>query len=78
MRPELLANGDLSNETLTDLLGLTGEELPGCADQWSDLERRVVADWAGREHLAASDNLNRRRDRPHLLDCQCRDKQPVS
>ena len=76
MRPELLANGDFTLETLGDLLSLVCEDLPPCAGKWSDLERRVVADWAGREHLAASDNLNKRRDRPHLLDCQCTGAHP--
>ena len=73
MRPDLLADGDFSNEVLADLLSLVCEDLPGCVDQWSDLERRIVANWAGREHLAASDNLNKRRDRPHILDCPCGD-----
>jgi len=71
VRPELFADGPISTALLGDILSLVCENLPPGADRWTELERALVADWAAREHLRASDNLVRRRPRPSLLDCTC-------
>lgn len=68
MRPELLASLDMKPEVLRDLLSMVGEDVSlETIAPWAPLERCLVADWAAREHLSASDSLVRRRPRPSLL-----------
>lgn len=68
MRPELLASPEESIGVLLDLLGLAGVTVPReAAEMWTPLERCLAADWAAREHLAASDNMNRRRPKPSFV-----------
>jgi hypothetical protein len=69
MRPELLTPaGDIMPETLRDMLALVGENVSAKRiEKWAPLEMAVVYDWAVREHLHASDNNVRRRQRPSLL-----------
>ena len=68
MRIELFADATATAQDLRDLLLLVGEDVPvERIGQWAPLERCVVADWAARVHLRASDNLARERPRPSLL-----------
>lgn len=60
--------GTMSAETLCDLLLLVSVDVPaGQVARWTALERLLAYDYAIREHLAASDNLVRRRQRPSFL-----------
>jgi hypothetical protein len=61
-------DGDPDPSVLRDLLLLAGEDIPlERIGKWTPEERAQVADWAGREHLSASDNPVARRPRPSLL-----------
>jgi hypothetical protein len=61
-RPE----GELTDRLLLNMLSLVGEndQAPADVREWSEFERLIVADWAIREHLRASDNQVRSRPRP--------------
>jgi hypothetical protein len=71
MRPTLLEpEGPVTADLVCDALGLVMEDPPEFEEvcKWSPLEMAVVYDWAIREHLHASDNIVRRRQRPRLID----------
>jgi hypothetical protein len=58
------------NHLRTALLDYANDLIPVTPEQtaaWTRLERVTAYDWAMREHLAASDNLLRRRARPSFL-----------
>jgi hypothetical protein len=57
-------------ETLQSILGLVVEHPPTVASlaALTRDQREELRDWAGREHLSASDNPVRRRPRPKILD----------
>jgi hypothetical protein len=60
--------GELTAELVSDALGLAGVGVtPEAAEPWTRFERLLAYDWAVREHLRASDNLVRRRERPSFL-----------
>jgi hypothetical protein len=64
-------DGELTAEIVADVLSLIGERAalyPSAIAEWTRLELLLAYDWAIREHLAASDNPVRRRDRPRFLD----------
>ena len=57
-------------ETLQSILGLVIEQ-PPTVESLASLtrdQREELRDWAGREHLSASDNVVRRKPRPAWLD----------
>jgi hypothetical protein len=57
----------LTVEVLRVTLSVIGDRpCTRCIGEWTDLERRIVYDWARREHLAASDHPVRRRPRPYV------------
>jgi hypothetical protein len=67
MRPTLLTpRGELTDELLTDVVGLVTGDVPPQSQiaRWTHLERVLAYDWAIREHLHAGENPTRRRDRP--------------
>ena len=71
MRPEFLTPKlPIDAQDLYNVIGLVDQYPPPVAyiERWSQMERILVYDWAMREHLRASDNIIRRRDRPVLLD----------
>jgi hypothetical protein len=72
MRPEFLTPKTLpiAAPDLYNVISLVDQAPPPVAyiERWSPMERILVYDWAMREHLKASDNIIRRRDRPVLLD----------
>lgn len=57
-------------ETLQSIIGLVTETPPTVASlaALTRDQREELRDWAGREHLSASDNPVRRRPRPKILD----------
>lgn len=61
-RPE----GELADKLLLDFLFLVGvrDVAPAMVVLWTEFERLIVADWAIREYLHASDNPVRRRPKP--------------
>lgn len=71
MKPELLqpASGPLTSQIVSDvvLLAIGLEIKPSWIDQWSEMERLVVYDWAMRDCLRASDNPVKRRPMPWLV-----------
>lgn len=67
-RPVFYAPDEVDDEVLYDTLLLVSITMPMyIIRQWTKYERMVVADWATREHLAASDNLVQRRPKPWLV-----------
>jgi len=70
MRPTLIEpEGPVSADLVCDVLGLVMEDPPEHDEvrKWAPLEMAVVYDWAIREHLHASDNVVRRRQRLRLV-----------
>lgn len=73
MRPDLWEpEGELTPELVADAICLVTEVsklkfLLWNIRLWTEMERRVVFDWAMREHLAASDHRVKRRDKPYLV-----------
>lgn len=71
MRPTLLdPPGELTDDLLCNVvLPLVCVSLPmERAARLTELERLLAYDWAMREHLRASDNVIRRRERPSFLE----------
>jgi hypothetical protein len=71
MRPEFLTPElPIAAPDLYNVISLVDQYPPPVSyiDRWSQMERILVYDWAMREHLRASDNIIKRRDRPVLLD----------
>jgi hypothetical protein len=57
--------GSLSCDDLRDVLLIAGADVPATEiARWTEMEGLLAYDWAVREHLAASDNAVRRRERP--------------
>jgi hypothetical protein len=62
------APGTLSDQMLLDVLALVSVlQPPESIPAWSEMERIIAYDWAIREHLHASDNMVRRREKPSFL-----------
>ena len=61
--------GDLTPELLIDVLSMVGVH-PDIQHVrlWSKIERLIAYDWAWREHLSASDQPVRRREKPWFVD----------
>lgn len=72
MRPELLEPaGGYTPDVVSSALILVGVvKTPADVEPWTKLERAIAYDWSIREHLGASDNLVRRRDKPTFLGGQ--------
>ena len=59
---------DLTPDVLRDILLVVGEDIPDWViAQWTDDQRKQVAEYAAREHLSASDNPVTRLPRPAIL-----------
>jgi hypothetical protein len=68
MRPTWLIEYVPTPETLRDMLQLVGVEVDSKdLEQLSPMEGLVVADWAVRVHLKASDNPLMYRPKPYIL-----------
>lgn len=69
MRPVLLEpRGELDGPLLKRVLQLVSVDVTvSTAERWTKLERLIVFDWAMREHMAASDQPVKRRERPSFL-----------
>lgn len=74
MRPTFLVDELPSAEVLSDMLLLVGSYVSSSTlEKLAPLEALVVADWAVREHLRASDNALQHRPKPLILEC-CQDE----
>lgn len=63
-----LPEGELTGELVSSVLELVSLTIPeSITSQWTLNERRVAYDWAMREHIGASDNPVRRRDKPWFI-----------
>lgn len=68
MRPELITYATITRDTVMDLLEMVGVRVTRPAMQrWTKLELALAADWAAREHLRASDNPVRCREKPSFV-----------
>jgi hypothetical protein len=79
--PAAEPSSDVPPQEVLDLLGLVVENPPSLATiaTWKPEERDAVAMWAGREHLAASDNDDvPRLPRPAVLDAVKTESSPES
>jgi hypothetical protein len=60
--------GEQTPEMVRDLMGLVGVRIPvETLRAWTRTELIVAFDWAAREHLAASDNPVKRRQKPWFV-----------
>lgn len=65
----------ITDQSLMTVLQLVDEHpSPDAIQKLTAMERIVVYDWAIREHLRASDNIVRRRERPSVLVRQANDE----
>lgn len=67
MRPDFHEpSGKLTADLVLDMLGLVTDPPPPLEiiKKWTKMELLMAYDWAVREHMAASDNIVKRRERP--------------
>ncbi len=67
MRPDFLEpRGELNADTVFDAMNLVCQDPPPLevVQRWTKMELLLAYDWAMRDHLKASDNVIKRRDRP--------------
>jgi hypothetical protein len=69
VRPDLMQpEGPYTPGLVHNMLLLVGVDMPPKAlEPLAPLELALAFDWAMREHLAAADNLTRRRPKPHVV-----------
>jgi len=66
MRLTVYEPENLAPQVVRDVMTLAASDVPdlGVVRAWTRNEQLLAYDWAMREHLAASDGLARRRERP--------------